>query len=301
MNKIKAFINDYGLKPTRYTIKNNVTIVETKTGGYVFKPNRHQLDLTNLFKYLKSRNFNHYPQLIASDQNYNVFSYYEDTTTPPLQRALDLINLTSLLHNKTTYYQQMNQDEFKAIYEEVKSQIDYLVNYYQDVLTMTEQNIYMSPSEYLFARNFSKLNDALNYCQREIEAWYELIKTKTKKRVVTIHNNLDIDHLIRGDNLYLLSWDQAQIDLPIYDLVVFFKNNAFTLEFDELLRHYESKFPLLEEERKLLFVLLALPPKIEFKEVELDSCKHINQIINNLYKVECLIEPYYPVQEVEKT
>lgn len=301
MNKIKDLIKQYANETYRYTIKNKVTTVATDQGSFVFKPNQHHNDLNNLFKYLGSRNFKHFPPLIDQNSNYNVFSYVEEVATPQEQKAHDLIYLISLLHNKTTYYEEMDQDEYKAIYEDLIIKLDYLTNYYNELIVKIESNVYMSPSEYLVARNISKINETLNYCRRETEAWYEIIKTKTKKRVVTLHHNLETDHLLVADDLYLISWDYAKIGFPIYDLVIFYKKDGLNYDFSSLLKLYESKYPLFPEERKLLFILLALPTTIEFKGSELDNCKQIEKEIAYLYKTEQLLKPYYPVQEIEQT
>ena len=45
-----------------------------------------------------------------------------------------------------------------------------------------------------------------------------MVKDKRKVRYVVVHNNLDLDHFLKGKNNYLISWDKSKIDLPIYDL-----------------------------------------------------------------------------------
>lgn len=303
MNKIKEILNKYACVPYRYTIKNNVIIVDTDTGHFVFKKKDRNRNNTNsissLYKYLKSRNFVYFPNLIEEEDEYDVYQYVEEIETPREQKALDIIYLTSLLHNKTTYYKEIDIDEYKEIYEDIIKQLEYLYNYYTDLITVIERNIYMSPAEYLIARNISKIYMSIIFCRRELEEWYELIKEKKKKRLVTVHNNLDVDHFIRGDDLYLLSWDKARVDLPIYDLYYFYKKRALEFDFEELLKLYESKYPLLEEERKLLFILLSIPDKIELNKSEYENCKEARKIIDYIYKTEMLIIPYYTPQDIK--
>ena len=66
----------------------------------------------------------------------------------------------------------------------------------------------------------SKIFGSLEYAKREINEWYDLVKTKGKKRVVTLYNNIDLNHIIRNKELYLLSWDKAKTGIPIYDLYI---------------------------------------------------------------------------------
>lgn len=41
----------------------------------------------------------------------------------------------------------------------------------------------MSPSEYLIARNISKIFSCIYFCKNEMESWYELVKTKKEKEL----------------------------------------------------------------------------------------------------------------------
>ena len=302
MNNVRKIINKYAHRPYRYTLKKSVTIVDTEDGHFVFKGkdrNNYNNNINNLFKYLKSRNFEYFPKLIANEDEYDVYEYVEEVETPREQKALDIVSIMSLLHNKTTFYKEIDIDQYKEIYENISNQLDYLYNYYNDVITVIERNVYMSPAEYLIARNISKINMSIFFGKREIKEWYELVKNKPKKRMVTIHNNLDIDHFIRNENMYLLSWDRSMVESPIYDIYYFYKRNALEFDFNELLKVYESKYPLLEEERRLLFVLLSMPDRIELNQCQFDNCKEVRRKIDYIYKTELLLTPYYAPQNIE--
>ena len=147
----------------------------------------------------------------------------------------------------------------------------------------------MSPYEYLIARNISKIFECINYCKYSIDSWYELVKDKKRKRVVTLHNNLKLDNLIKNKDSYLISWDKSKIDLPIYDFVNFYNNYALEFDFNDLLKEYERIFPLLEEEKKLMFVLISLPNKIEYSDNEYEMVKIIRKQLDKIYKTEDLL------------
>lgn len=171
------------------------------------------------------------------------------------------------------------------------------MDYYQNINDQIDDEIYMSPSNYLMVRNISKIYASLYYCNQELDNWYELIKNKDKVRAVTIHNNLSLDHLIRNENNYLISWDNYKIDNPIYDLYQFYKNCYDEVDFGELISLYESKYPLQSDERKLLFVLLSLPDAIAFVPDEYQNTKKINSMMNYLFKTDKIISPYYSKEE----
>lgn len=290
MLKINDELRKYDLKPSKYIRKHNAIIVDTPKGSYVFKENKGN----TIYNYLNSRNFNYYPDILSSqDDEYEITKYIENIDMPPEQKVTDMIDLVSLLHSKTTHYKEVDEDDYKKIYEDIANNIEYLYSYYNDMMTIIESKVFMSPSEYLLATNVSRVYDSLNYCKQEIEVWYKLVKDKKKQRLVVLHNNLSLDHFIRSDMPYLISWDKSRIDIPIFDLYKLYKNHSLDFDFSELLKRYEKTYPLTEEERILLFILMALPNKIEFDSNNYEMCIKINNMIEELAKTENIISPYY--------
>ena len=282
MKQYKNLIDRNGLKVDKYTIKGKSTIVNTPLGRFVFKENKGN----NIYKYLISRNFEYFPKIIDMDDKYIMYEYLEQIDYDDEQNAFDLIRIVALLHSKTTYYKEIDYDEYKNLYETIKDKISYINNYYLDIINMIESNVYMSPSEYLIARNISKIFSCIYYCNNELEHFYELIKDKKRKRVVTLHNNLKLDNLIKNKNVYLISWDKSKIDLPIYDLVNFYNLYALDFDFSILLEEYERVFPLLEEEKILMNVLISIPNKIDFNYNEYDMVKNVRKLLDKIYKTE---------------
>lgn len=291
MKQISEILKKYNIKPHRYIKNGKATIIDTEMGRFVVKKNNKN---KKIFDYLKSRSFNYYPKIISDeDEEYEISEYIEELDYPNEQKMLDLINLISLLHNKTTHYKEIDYDDYKQIYEDIKNNIEYLESYYNDIITLIETHIYMSPSEYLLARNISRIFIALNFCKEEIENWYELIKDKTKQRVVVLHNNLDLSHFFKMDSSYLISWDKSKIGIPIFDLYILYKRHALDFDFSEVLKQYEQNYPLQKDEKKLFFILIALPPKIDFDKSIYEQTKEISNQMDIMYKTERLISPYY--------
>lgn len=296
MKQINEILKKYKLKPNRYVKNGKATIVDTEIGRFVIKKNNHN---KKIFNYLKSRNFNYYPKIINDlDEEYEISEYIEEIDYPNEQKMLDLINLISLLHSKTTHFKEIDYEDYKQIYEDIKNNIEYLEDYYNEMITIIESHVYMSPSEYLLARNISRIFISLNFCKNEIENWYNLIKDKTKQRVVVLHNNLDLSHFIKNDNSYLISWDKSKIGIPIFDLYILYKRHALDYDFSEILKNYEKNYPLKKEERILLFILIALPIKLEFNKSTYELTKEISNQMDIMYKTEKLISPYYMEQNI---
>lgn len=282
MKQFKNILKKNDLKVNKYTIIGKSTIVDTNKGHFVLKKNLGN----NIYNYLLSRNFEYIPRIIDMDDNNILVEYLEQIQYDQDQKAFDLMHLLALLHNKTTYYKEIDLDEYKKLYEQTKNKIDYINNYYTDIVNIIESKIYMSPSEYLIARNISKIFSCIYYCSNELEEWYELTKEKTKKRVVTLHNNLKLDNLIKNKKTYLISWDKSKIDMPIYDIVNFYNRYALNFDFSILLEEYERIFPLLEEEKKLMNILISIPDKLNIDSNEYSQVKSVRNILDKIYKTE---------------
>lgn len=283
-------------KPYRYTIKGKSTILETTCGDFIIKPKNK--DINELYTYLTNRGFINYPKIIDSSRDeVNVFEYVEDIKLPKEQKCDDLIEIIASLHNKTSYFKEVSEDKFKSIYEDVLSNINYLSNYYNTLYEIGFNEIYASPSNYIFMRNYYKLNSALEYAKSELENWYSLITSETKIRVCLIHNNLELNHLL---NDKLISWDNYMIDTPVIDIVKLYKKEWNNINFSEILERYMYKFPLLEYEKKLLFILISMPPEIKKSDNEFEKCKMVSEVMDYVFKTEQLIRPYNTDHEEEK-
>ena len=100
-------------KPYRLTKKKNVTIIDSTSGTFVVKEKKDN-KVANAYEYLKSRNFDYFPPLALNDRgDVNVFEYIEDVKMPKEQKAMDMVDLVALLHNKTTYFKEVTEDKYK--------------------------------------------------------------------------------------------------------------------------------------------------------------------------------------------
>jgi len=288
-NYVRKIASEYNIPINKITIKNNTRIIDDKI---VLKKKKNN-DLNNVYKYLKSRSFDYFPEPITIDNLYEVYPFLEDTYEPSEQKATDIMHLLGLLHSKTTFYREIDIDKNKEIYENISDELEYLNNFYNDLITMIEKEVYMSPSGYLIARNINIIFGSIYYAKHNLEEWYKKIDNNKNERVVNIHNNISLDHYIKNEKPYLISWNKSRIDSPIYDLLSFYKNHYLDFDFDDLFRFYESGYPLKEDERLLLFTYMAIPYKIEIISDEYEMCIKINKMIEYLYKTSNLIMNYH--------
>lgn len=293
MNEIKEFLKKYNIYPMSYKKYKSVVIVKDKNNKYVIK--KRSDSSKDIYKYLRSRSFNYYPEVLneSSDDNYDIFKFYEDFSIPKEERAEDLIGMMSLLHVKTTHYENVTLDDYKKEYEKIAKNLDDLSDFYNDLNNVIDEEIYMSPSEYLLIRNISKIYSAINFCSNELDEWYDEVKDLTRKRVVLNNNNLELDHLIKSDRSTLISWDKAYYSMPIYDLYNFYKKEYKNVDFEYLLDLYEKRYPLNSNEKRLLFILISIPERVSFNNDEYESVKSINMVLDYIYKTEKIISKYY--------
>lgn len=271
----------------KITLKKGVKIIDN---NYVIKKKRKNLSHT--YNYLLSRNFDYFPEVIKEDDENIYYKYIADIEEPKEQKIIDLISLLAILHGKTTFYKEIDLDHYKAIYESINSNIDNTYNYYNNLMDNIDNEIYMSPANYLIARNITLIYKSLNYAKENIDAWYKIIENKRQVRVATVHNNLSLDHYLKADKPYLISWDNSIIDMPIYDLVSLYKNNCLDFEFSDLLKIYLHKYPLNAEEMALFLTLISIPDKIKAMPSEYETVIYIRRLLDYLYKTDDLRKEY---------
>lgn len=280
----------------KITIKNNVKIIDN---SYVIKKKQKSLDDT--YNYLLSRSFDYFPEVIKEDDKYIYYKYISDLKEPKEQKIIDLINLLILLHSKTTFYKEIDIDHYKAIYESINNEIDDTYNYYNNLMDNIDNEIFMSPANYLIARNITLIYKSLNYAKENINKWYKLIENNRKVRVVLLHNNLTLDHYLKNDKPYLISWDKSTIDMPIFDLVSLYKNNYLDFEFTDLLKIYLSKYPLTKEEMVLFLTIISIPSKIALSSSEYKTVLEVRKLLDYIYKTNELRKEYRIKEQTNKS
>lgn len=275
----------------RITIKNNVKIINSDKINYVIKKKTKDLDDT--YKYLLSRSFDYFPLVLSENNDYYVYEYILDTPIPKEQRITDMVVLLTLLHAKTTFYKEQDIDYFKDIYENINKEIDDIFYYYEELINNIDNSVYMSPSDYMIARNISIIYSMISYAKYNLDKWYSLVEDNRKVRMVNIHNNLKLEHYLNSNNkAYFISWDKSKIDMPIYDIISLYQNNYLDFDFIELFNLYLSKYPLHDDELLLLFTILSIPRKIKYTKSEYEKVTNIRKYLDYIYKTSDLLSKY---------
>lgn len=287
-------------KPYRLTKKKGVTILDSTSGTFVIKEKENN-HVAQVYEYLSSRNFDYFPPLTNYERDdVNVFEYIEDTPMPKEQKAIDMIDLIALLHNKTTYFKEVTVDKYKEIYENLKENILYTENYYNIQYEKLIEEVYPSPSHYLLMRNIYKIMAALDFCNKKLDEWFNLVAEESKTRVAFIHNNLEVDHFIKNTKEYLISWERSKIDSPILDLIGFYQKEYMNLNFEPILDRYFHAYPLSYPEQELFFIVISIPPLMNLEGKELDITKEIRKKLDYMFKTENLVNKFLPEVNEDK-
>lgn len=296
MNNLELINKLY--KPYKITKKGKCTIITSTSGKFAIKETKN--DIKKIYKYLDSRGFTNFPKMIDKKNNLNIFEYKDAFDYPKEQKASDLIDTLINLHSKTIFTKEVRENTYKRIWESIDSNLNYYKDLYTTLTLEFEKEVFMSPSHYLFLRNVSKLFSQIEFCRSKLNNWYENVKKLKNYKVCTVHNNLCLDHYIKDDKGYFISWDKSYIDSPVMDLYSFYKNEALNLDFKNLIDKYFNSNIIDENEKELFFILICMPVDISFEIAEIDSCINLEEALDYVFKTEELVRPYYSLNNEDE-
>lgn len=272
--KNNDLLDKLGIKIETIKRIGKVTIINDK---YTIKKINHN---NKFYEYLTARNFKHFPSLYSNtSDDIEIMEYVKDKEIPKEQRLEDIIYLDSILHLNTAFDKVLDIDNIKEIYETTIDKLTELSNYYLNIQNVIEEEIYMSPANYLLVRNISLIYKAINTSRKYLDNWYKEIEKNKSIRYSYIHGNLRESHLLENNNLYLISWDNSKIDFPIKDIEIFYRNSFLDISLKDILAIYEHKYPLKKEEKNLLYANLLIPNKINFNSSEYIKIQEVSNVI----------------------
>lgn len=286
-------------KPYKYTIQGKVYILKSTSGDVVLKESNK--DIKKLYNYLDTCGFSNYPKLIEERVGINVYEYLQDNPMPEEQKIMDYIRLVANLHKKTSYKKEVSLDNFKEIYDLIKDKIIYLTYYYEKLFDEYFENVYPSPSMYLFLRNYYKINGSLKYSLSKLEEWFSKVKDKKTMTLAIVNHNLGLEHFSKGnDKDYILNFEHYTKDSPILDIIEFYKKYYDKFYFSDLLKEY-LKINYLDEEDMLLFIVnITIPEELVLKGNEFEKTNMIKNLIEYVDKTEELVRPYNTKEKVKE-
>ncbi len=263
-------------------IKIKSKLIEDNNKKYLLKQTTK--DIESLFEYLHERGFDYIPNIIETSNEGIKYEFINSNNNDIKKKRLEISKILSLLHYKTTDYKDVSKFKYREIYDKLSDKISYAEKYYNDLIEKIEMEVYPSSSHYLIERNFSIFLGSISYIKSEVKKWFKLVEDKSKERVCIINNNPKLEHLIIGDNIYLMNWDNYMVDTPIIDLYKLYKVDNNYIDFYDMYIEYSKNFTLTEEEKKLFFIMISIPPIIKEIDNEYLNTKDISKVLKYLYK-----------------
>ena len=271
MNKIKKIIR-----------KGKVKILEGDSFTEVIKEKKK--DLNDLFEYLSTREYFCFPDIISTSDRTIKYKYYDKLKHDPPEKDIEFISSVALLHYKTIYYKEVSRKKYKDIYNTLIDNIDYLKDYYNKLIENIDNEVYMSPSNYLLARNYSVILKNFYYIEKELNKWYNLVKDKTKERVCIIHNNLKKYNFLMSSKNILTGWDNYLVDTPILDLYKLYRNEYKNMDMESIFKKYIEINKLTKEEISLFNVMISMPSTINITNNEYKKVVEVKSILDYTYR-----------------
>ncbi|MBQ3468801.1 MAG: hypothetical protein IJH18_01915 [Bacilli bacterium] len=245
-------------KVNRVEYINSALIIDNR----VYKKRRNK----EIYNYLEAKDFRYYLEPIRTKKGIDEFAFLKETKIDNNDKALDLMYILAYLQNKTTSYEDINLDKVKEKFESINERIISLRNYYYQLQDKIERKVYFNPSEYLLMINISLIYEALNQAKTTIDKYYELVTKKAKIRKVFIHGKLELNHFFDNEDKKLISFNNLEKDLPIYDFIYFYKTHYRDADMIDLFNAYQNKFLYSEEELMLLFSEILVTNKVEIRD-----------------------------------
>lgn len=284
MNKdIYEIIKKHHFHPKSFKKNKSVYIIDNDSNRLAIKLNTSNYDI---YKYLISHDFNYFPKYYNdSSDNYDILEYLDDLSVNNNQKINDYLSILALLHYKTSYKRELDLDTIKEKYESLINRIVYLKEYYYNLNNIIDKEMFLSPSMYLLIRNISLIYKTLDKSLELLNKLYDEVKNDKSIRVSLLHNNVDLDHLINNNKIYLISWDKSLFDSPVYELENFYRKYYKYIEISDFLRLYELTNKLTINEKTYLLILLSIPKEIHLGNNTYLDVNIINNEINYLTKV----------------
>lgn len=288
MNNYKKYFENNNIPILNISYKNKSKIINTPNKKYLIK--NKIINHKKIYDYLNIKEYyNYLPQINDYSNSYEIYPYIEEIEITDSEKANILISLISMLHTKTTTYEEITLDEIKERYEDISNKIDYLYKYYLDLQDYIESNIYMSPAEYLLIRNISGIYSLLNYSKKHLDMWYNSKEQIKTERHVLLHNNLKLKHILIGKNNYITNWTTSKKGPVIYDFINLYKNEYDRLDLNTLFNIYQTKYLYTESEMNLFLSLICIPDKIELNNTNYINTINIKKLIIYITKTHAFI------------
>lgn len=129
-------------------------------------------------------------------------------------------------------------------------------------IELFEQSHYMSPIELQYCTHYHRLQESFYHLEQEVSRIKEQGEESLTWKVCFIHGQFTRDHILKArQDKFIINWEQAAYNYPIYDLISFYKSEAKNVsgakeEIVPAFNDYIKKLKLEPYEVSLLIIYL---------------------------------------------
>ena len=277
------YCSKYSINIKRVEYHKDYIIVEADDSKkYLLKEKGNSKEL---FDYFNRIHYSYYLPLISDlDDSIEIYRYYDEISNDIEIKSKEMISSLISLQNKSFYYEEVGEEEFKKIYDNFHRQITDLMEYYYRLNDFIEEFSFPRIDYYVILKYISKIHNILKFSLERLNSWFELHDLNLRKCFLI--NNLKIDNYCYSDVSFFIDYKDSNKDLLIYDFVSFYKENN-NINILELFEFYNSKINLSKSEMELLFCLICIPEKIDFSN---DVYKNSVLIVNTIHYIDKTLE-----------
>lgn len=187
---------------------------------------------------------------------------HRDTPPYPFEA---LYSTMGEIHQRTSRTDTVKREDFESFINHQKKQIEGWRERLEDAVTQFEKRHYMPPYELQVCTHFRDIMHVFYQSEEWCDRFLDDIDEEKTFRHTLSHNHLKPTHFLYDDNQsYVLNWERASINHPMYDLTTYFwqvmrYHDAPIEQLTMTFSSYEDQFPLKNSERSLLAIYLLQP------------------------------------------
>lgn len=255
--KLFELCKKYDISYSKITFYSSYILIDTSFNTYFFEEIEE-----NILSYLNEIDFPFILTPIYSISSYGLFPYYEDLYNS-LEKEKKMIEVLSLLHQKTLQKAELTEDEKKEIYHEISSRIEKELNYYLDFQNrMEELDSFPRLDYYYLLNNISIFYQSLFLAKEKLEAWFLGDSILLKGFCI---KNVSSSNFRFGEKIYFLNY-RSSFQFIAYNIVDFYREHYLNHSKLELFSIYEKNVLLSFSEWNLIFSLICIPKRIVFSD-----------------------------------
>lgn len=210
-----------------------------------------------------------------------------------------LYSTLGAIHSRTSKTEVVNKERFEPFIEQHKKRIRSWKDTLERAVEKFEKRHYMPPIELQICTHFRDLIQVFGISEEWGDRFLEDMEEDKKIRHSLCHGNMKPSHFIYDDNQpYLINWERASINHPVYDLTEYFWHvirfhDAPVEQLISTFDSYEEKHSLLNSERSLFAIYLLNPdPYMEQVESYVNGARSTGQP----FQVQKLERTYFVLQ-----